>query len=241
MANDDITAWLDSLGLINYAEKFLIAGYFSLQQCLTLSKADFSSIGVTKPGHVCRLIRDLQKLKANSEPENSCSQSTLLFLPPLKTAKNSSPMFSKGETKVASSENDEILPPPLPPRSPKIPLKLFENGNYDKYDDISPPPLPKRTIVVPPPPPPLDSSDTDDEGTSLVTESPCARIDNDVDVTSISKLTTQQVLVIVMYCTSVHHVCVYIHVCMYVCILCVCLYMCVCIFMYLCVCMRACI
>ena len=221
--NEDITTWLDRLGLVNYAEKFLVAGYFSLQQCLTLSKADFLAIGVTKPGHVCRLIRDLQKLNANGEPENSCSQPKLLSLPLSKTAKESSPIFSKGEAKVAPSNYDEILPPPLPPRPQKVQLKLVEYGNYDDCDDISPPPLPKRTIVVPPPPPPLNSSytddegsDIDDEGISLVTESPCMHNDDNVDVAFASKLATQQVLFILMYNMSVHRVCLCIYVYTYV-------------------------
>jgi len=70
---DDVAVWLDKLGLNEYTEKFLFAGYSSLQQCVLLSKADLSTIGITKPGHVSRLFRDLQRMKANGEIERSPS------------------------------------------------------------------------------------------------------------------------------------------------------------------------
>ena len=70
---EDVAAWLDKLGLPEYAENFLSAGYCTLQQCVTLSKADLSAIGITKLGHICRLVRDLERMKANGELERSPS------------------------------------------------------------------------------------------------------------------------------------------------------------------------
>ena len=67
---DDVAAWLDKLGLNEYTEKFLAAGYSSLQQCVSLSKTDLSAIGIGKVGHVNRLFKDLDRMKANGEIEN---------------------------------------------------------------------------------------------------------------------------------------------------------------------------
>ena len=64
---DDVTAWLDKLGLPEYTENFLSAGYYTLQQCATLSKADLTAIGIIKLGHVHRLDRDLKRMKENGE------------------------------------------------------------------------------------------------------------------------------------------------------------------------------
>lgn len=67
---DDVAAWLEKLGLAEYTEKFLAAGYSSLQQCVSLSKADLSAIGIGKVGHVNRLFKDLDRMKANGEIES---------------------------------------------------------------------------------------------------------------------------------------------------------------------------
>lgn len=69
--SDDVTVWLEKLDLPQYIKKFLAAGYSSLKQCLTLSKADLSTIGVTKIGHVTRMFRDLERIKADGELESS--------------------------------------------------------------------------------------------------------------------------------------------------------------------------
>ena len=67
---DDVAAWLDKLGLAEYTEKFLTAGYSSLQQCVSLSKADLSAIGIGKVGHVNRLFKDLDRMKTDGEIES---------------------------------------------------------------------------------------------------------------------------------------------------------------------------
>ena len=84
-ACDDVAAWLDKLGLKEYTEKFLFAGYSSLQQCVSLSKADLLAIGITKLGHVNRLFRDLQKMKGEDEIERSSSPPRCLS-PPQKSS-----------------------------------------------------------------------------------------------------------------------------------------------------------
>ena len=66
---EDVTAWLDKLGLPEYTENFLSAGCCTLQQCATLSKADLTAIGIVKLGHICRLVRDLERMKADGELE----------------------------------------------------------------------------------------------------------------------------------------------------------------------------
>ena len=70
---EDVTAWLEKLGLPEYTENFLSAGYCTLQQCATLSKADLTAIGIVKLGHICRLVRDLETMKDNGELERNPS------------------------------------------------------------------------------------------------------------------------------------------------------------------------
>lgn len=84
---DDVAAWLDKHGLPEYIEKFHSAGYYSLQQCASLSKADLSVIGITKLGHVYRLLKDIERMKGNGELERS-------LLPPgsLSPSSNASPV-----------------------------------------------------------------------------------------------------------------------------------------------------
>lgn len=106
MAECDIAAWLNKLGLNEYTEKFLFAGYSSLQQCVSLSKADLSAIGITKLGHVNRLFRDLQRMKAEGEIESSSPPSC------------SSPLH-KSSTDVTCS--------PLSGQHQDAPTKLWSN------------------------------------------------------------------------------------------------------------------
>ena len=83
---DDVAAWLEKLGLAEYTEKFLAAGYSSLQQCVFLSKAELSTIGIGKVGHVNRLFKDLERLKGNGEvdtPSPPRSSSTSPQPPPV--------------------------------------------------------------------------------------------------------------------------------------------------------------
>ena len=74
---DDIAAWLDKLGLNEYTEKFLSAGYSSLKQCVTLSQVDLLAIGITNIDHVSTLFRDLERMKADGVLEGSPSSASL--------------------------------------------------------------------------------------------------------------------------------------------------------------------
>ena len=143
--DDDVTAWLGRLSLVQYAEKFHTAGYSSLQQCLPLSKADLSSIGVTKPSHVCQLFGDLQKLKADGELERSCSQPRLLS--PLNvslTHQTSVPSLCNKTSKLPShhkppSENAKSLPV-------EIPVEAFKEEKLSFHKDPMRPPLPVKEL-----------------------------------------------------------------------------------------------
>lgn len=79
---DDVAAWLDKLGLAEYTEKFLAAGYSSLQQCVSLSKGDLLAIGIGKVGHVNRLFRDLERMKVDGEIDSPPSSSSSSPVPP---------------------------------------------------------------------------------------------------------------------------------------------------------------
>ena len=97
---DDVAAWLEKLGLAEYTENFLAAGYSSLQQCVFLSKAELLTIGIAKVGHVNRLFKDLERMKGNSEvdtPSPPRSSSTSPQPPPVANA---------------------VAPPSVPPRRP---------------------------------------------------------------------------------------------------------------------------
>jgi len=123
---DDVAAWLDKLGLNEYTEKFLTAGYSSLQQCVTLSKDDLSAIGIGKVGHVNRLFRDLEKMKVEMSPSppSSSPPSPLPDLPP---------SFVKS-----------AVPPTVPPR--RVLHKPKSDGNIV---DIQPPPkvMPRKASL----------------------------------------------------------------------------------------------
>lgn len=125
---DDVAAWLDKLGLAEYTESFLTAGYSSLQQCASLTKDDISAIGIEKVGHVNRLFRDLERMKTDGEintnmsPPRSSSSSPVLpeVLPPI-VKTNKPPAVPPRKTLPHKPKSDgEIVnshpPPKLLPR-----------------------------------------------------------------------------------------------------------------------------
>lgn len=122
---DDVAAWLEKLGLTEYTDKFLTAGYSSLPQCVLLSKADLTAIGIGKVGHVNRLIRDLERMKADGELEMSPS-----------------PPNSPSSSPVPPAVVKTVAPPSVPPRR-TLPRKPNSDGNIT---DSPPPPklLPRK-------------------------------------------------------------------------------------------------
>ena len=140
--DDDVTAWLGRLSLVQYAEKFHTAGYSSLQQCLPLSKADLSSIGVTKPSHVCQLFGDLQKLKADGELERSCSQPRLLSPSNVSlTHQTSVPSLCNKTSKLPSHHK-----PPSENAKSDIPVEAFKEEKLSFHKDPMRPPLPIKEL-----------------------------------------------------------------------------------------------
>lgn len=120
---DDVAAWLDKLGLNEYTEKFLAAGYSSLQQCITLSKADLLAIGIGKVGHVNRLFRDLEKMKTDGElemspsPPSSLPASPLPDLPPPVVKSVVPPAVPLRRTLLHKPKSDgSIINSPPPPK-----------------------------------------------------------------------------------------------------------------------------
>ena len=116
---DDVAAWLDKLGLTEYTEKFLAAGYSSLQQCVSLSKADLSAIGIGKVGHVNRLFKDLDRMKANGEIESPSpprsSSSSPQLLPVVKAV--AAPVVPPRRTLPRKPNSDgQLLDSPPPPK-----------------------------------------------------------------------------------------------------------------------------
>ena len=116
---DDVAAWLDKLGLAEYTEKFLAAGYSSLQQCVSLSKTDLSAIGIGKVGHVNRLFKDLGRMKADGEIESP------------------SPPRSSSSSPQPPPIVKTVATPVVPPRR-TLPHKPNSDGQL-----IDSPPLPK--------------------------------------------------------------------------------------------------
>lgn len=114
---DDVAAWLDKLGLTEYTEKFLAAGYTSLQQCNSLSKADLTAIGIGKVGHVNRLFRDLERMKADNEidsPPRSSSSSPVL---PAVVKTTEAPAVPPRRTLPRKPKSDgSIVDSPPPPK-----------------------------------------------------------------------------------------------------------------------------
>ena len=113
---DDVAAWLDKLGLAEYTDKFLSAGYSSLKQCFSLSEEDLSAIGVVKVGHINRLFRDLKRMKADGKEEWS-----IPHLP----------------HNQISFEDDE-RPPPVPPRTTSIHRSKPSESHHKGNNPLSP-------------------------------------------------------------------------------------------------------
>ena len=121
---DDVAAWLDKLGLAEYTEKFLTAGYSSLQQCVLLSKAELTAIGIGKVGHVNRLFRDLERLKTDGELESP------------------SPPRSSSSSPQPPPVVKTVTPPVVPPRR-TLPRKPKSDGNIVE-SPVPPKVLPRK-------------------------------------------------------------------------------------------------
>ena len=119
---DDVAAWLDKLGLNEYTENFLAAGYSSLQQCLSLSKNDLLAIGIGKVGHVNRLFRDIERMKVDGDGEID------------------SPPRSSSSSPVPPPVVKPTTAPVVPPRR-TLPRKPLSEGNIA---DSPPPKLTAR-------------------------------------------------------------------------------------------------
>ena len=119
---DDVAAWLDKLGLNEYTENFLAAGYSSLQQCRSLSKSDLSAIGIGKVGHLNRLFRDIERMKVDGDGE--------IELPPRSSSSSPVPLPVVKPTTA----------PAVPPRR-TLPRKPLSDGNIT---DSPPPKLATR-------------------------------------------------------------------------------------------------
>jgi len=179
---DNVEAWLNKLSPTTYAKEFRSAGYSNLLQCASSTKADLSSVGMTKPGRVCRLIRNFERMKPDGELERRPSPQNFLSLlhksPTNLTTWHSSPsLFSKAKEQpllpltdnphmsLTSDKTTELSP---------LPVKSLLKKDEEEKLPISngrllglPPPLPPKPIVpTPPPPPPLE--DLSDEESSLM-------------------------------------------------------------------------
>ena len=138
---EDVTAWLDKLGLNEYTEKFLAAGYSNLQQCLSLSKNDLSVIGIGKVGHVNRLFRDIERMKmdgvgdVDSPPRSSSSSPD----PPPVVKPTTAPAVPPRRTLPRKPLSDgsimDIPPPKLAPR--KGSLRKSTSAHFMKPTNVN--------------------------------------------------------------------------------------------------------
>ena len=146
---EDVATWLDKLGVPEYTDRFLSAGYTSLKQCVTLSKTDLSAIGVTKVGHVCRLFRDLERMKSDGELERSPSPANMssLKVSPTEIASSTS-----SKDPPAKSWNNPLrrlasflthAKPDLPPVSSS--QTVHRRPKFSDSDDDPPPSRIQRT------------------------------------------------------------------------------------------------
>lgn len=141
---EDVATWLDKLGVPEYTDRFLSAGYTSLQQCVTLSKDDLSDIGITKIGHVCRLFRDLERMKSDGELQRSPSPAAV-------SLQKVSP------TDVVSSTSSKDVPA----KSWNNPLRRLASFLTHTKSDVPPVSPSQKTLPRRP-----KFSDSDDEPTS---------------------------------------------------------------------------
>ena len=166
---DDVAAWLDKLGLTEYTDQFLTAGYSSLQQCVSLSKADLMTIGIAKLGHINRLFRDLETMKVDSQLGNSLLSSSpslyyelLPSLPEIPNRKDGvfeEEELSNYEMPPHLSVKKSIVPqPPEEDTSDKDSSLLLQTTNSvvasahhqqgSSTNDEAAPPIPPRSITV---------------------------------------------------------------------------------------------
>ena len=118
---EDVATWLDKLGIPEYTDRFLSAGYTSVQQCVTLSKDDLSDIGITKMGHVCRLFRDLERMKSDGEFQRSPSPAGM------------SPLKVSPADVVSSTSSKDV-----PTKSWNNPLRRLASFLTHTKSDVSP-------------------------------------------------------------------------------------------------------
>ena len=145
---DDVAAWLDKLGLTEYTEKFLAAGYTSLQQCNSLSKDDLTAIGIGKVGHVNRLFRDLERMKADNEIHSPPRSSSSSPVPPAVVKTTEAPAVPPRRTLPRKPKSDGSIvdsppPPKLLPRkgslrkSTSAHVIKLQNSNTRSADEVT--------------------------------------------------------------------------------------------------------
>ena len=132
----EISDWLAELNLEEYVENFKANGYDSLLQLSSLSEENLESMGVTKKGHIKRILKNTPSLDipSSSSPLQTSSASQMHV---------SSEQVTPSEiVPNSTAEDSHEVPPSLPPRKGK---------SYSNLDGsvTSPPPSPLNNGSLP--------------------------------------------------------------------------------------------
>jgi hypothetical protein len=65
----DVSEWLKHIGLLEYQSAMVDAGYDEIEYMTDITESDLKDIGITKKGHLRKLLKSIEKL--NSLPEGS--------------------------------------------------------------------------------------------------------------------------------------------------------------------------
>ncbi len=80
MSNDGgIESWLEAINLQEYVPILIDQGYDTLQKCATIvDKTALKELGVTKVGHLNRLLRAIEKLRGEDSRATTLPANTRL-------------------------------------------------------------------------------------------------------------------------------------------------------------------
>jgi hypothetical protein len=144
-----VKQWLDSILLSQYQNNFTEYGYDTLPKCGTMTESDLVRIGVTLPGHIKRIISNLEVLKSMGSLaplQRTASRDS--------TYMTSVSLYRSGDHESMNhddEEDKEVYDTPPPTRMPVnivAPVRRDqEYMNFREMEDIPPPMLPTKKKV----------------------------------------------------------------------------------------------
>ncbi|XP_065846586.1 caskin-2-like isoform X2 [Oscarella lobularis] len=156
-----VKAWLDVLGFSALLDVFLSQGYDDIEFVSDMSRDDLTEIGVTKPGHIQKLLRGVEWLAEmeDQEPAEAGRDAHVSSATTRSKAIDVKPEASdaKPAPPKRRSRREKAAPPPKPKRpSTGVASPPFDSASSDVTLDIN-----QEEPLPPPPPPPPHDDDID--------------------------------------------------------------------------------